>query len=53
VEIYLRDFKSEGNVVIPHVIETHVEGLRRAEKITIENATVNPKLEDSRFTKSA
>jgi outer membrane lipoprotein-sorting protein len=53
VEIYLRDFKSESGVVIPHVIETHVEGLRKTEKITIENATVNPKLDDSRFTKSA
>jgi hypothetical protein len=53
VEIYLRDFKSEGNVVIPHVIETHVVGIRRAEKITIESATVNPKLDDIRFTKSA
>ena len=53
VEIYLREFKPEGGIVIPHVIETHVEGLRRAEKITIENATVNPKLDDSRFNKSA
>jgi outer membrane lipoprotein-sorting protein len=53
VEIYLREFKPEGGIVIPHVIETHVEGLRRAEKITIESATVNPKLDDSRFSKSA
>lgn len=52
VEIYLREFKAEGGVVIPHVIETHVQGLRRAEKITIENAVVNPTLDDSRFTKS-
>jgi hypothetical protein len=52
VEIYLREFKPEGGIVIPHVIETHVQGLRRAEKITIESATVNPKLDDSRFTKS-
>jgi hypothetical protein len=52
VEIYLREFKPEGGVVIPHVIETHVQGLRRAEKITIENAAVNPKLDDSRFAKS-
>jgi hypothetical protein len=51
VEIFLREFKREGAVVIPHVIETHVQGLRRAEKITIENATVNAKLDDSRFTK--
>lgn len=53
VEVYLRDFKREGNVVIPHVIELHTAGLRRAEKITIESATVNPKLDDGRFTKSA
>jgi hypothetical protein len=53
VEVYLRDFKSEGNVVIPHVIETHVVGIRKAEKITIESATVNPKLDDSHFKKSA
>jgi len=53
VEIYLRDFKREGSIVIPHVIETHVVGLRRPEKITIESATVNPKLDDARFTKSA
>jgi len=52
VEIYLREFKPEDGIVIPHVIETHVQGLRRAEKITIENATVNPKLDDARFTKS-
>lgn len=53
VEIYLREFRPERGVVIPHVIETHVEGLRKVEKITIESATVNPKLDDSRFTKSA
>jgi hypothetical protein len=53
VEIYLREFKPEGGIVIPHVIETHVEGLRRAERIVIESATVNPKLDDSRFTKAA
>lgn len=53
VEIYLREFKPEGGVVIPHVLETHIEGLRRGEKITIESATVNPKLDDRRFTKAA
>jgi hypothetical protein len=53
VEVYLRDFKREGNVVIPHVLELHTVGLRRPEKIIIESATVNPKLDDARFTKSA
>jgi hypothetical protein len=53
VEVFLRDFKREGNVVIPHVLELHTAGLRRPEKIIIESATVNPKLDDARFTKSA
>jgi outer membrane lipoprotein-sorting protein len=52
VEIYLREFKTEGDIVMPHVIETHVSGLRKYEKITIESATVNPNLDASRFTKS-
>ena len=52
VEVYLRDFRREGSVVIPHVLELHTAGLRRAEKITIESATVNPKLDEARFTKS-
>ena len=52
VEIFLRDYKSEGNVLFPHVIETRVVGAPRAEKIVIESVTVNPKLEDSRFAKS-
>jgi len=47
VEIYLREFKTEA-VRIPHVIETHVQ-VCAAREITIENATVNPKLDDSRL----
>jgi len=53
VEIYLREFKPEGGVVIPHVIETRVQGLRKAEKITVESVTVNPSLDNARFTKTA
>jgi hypothetical protein len=53
VEIYLREFKPEGGVVIPHLIETRVQGLRKAEKITVESVTVNPSLDNARFTKTA
>ena len=53
VEIFLRDFRREGGVVIPHLMETRVVGVRRTEKITIESALVNQKLEDSRFTKAS
>jgi hypothetical protein len=52
VQIYLREFKSVGDIVIPHVIETRVSGLRKSEKITIESAVVNPNLDAARFTKS-
>ena len=53
VDIYLREFKREGDVVIPHVLETRVQGLRKAERITVESVTVNPSLDNARFTKSA
>jgi hypothetical protein len=53
VEIYLREFKPEGGIVIPHVIETRVLGLRKAERITVETVTVNPPLDNARFTKTA
>jgi hypothetical protein len=52
VQIYLREFKTVGAIVIPHVIETHVSGLRKTERITIESAIVNPNLDAARFTKS-
>jgi outer membrane lipoprotein-sorting protein len=52
VEIYLRDFKAVQGVMIPHRVETAVQGVKNKEKILIENVAVNPNLNDTLFTKS-
>ena len=51
VWIYLRDYKEVNGLRIPYVSETEVEGNRDTHKMIIENVVVNPKLEDSLFTK--
>jgi outer membrane lipoprotein-sorting protein len=51
VETYFRDFRQVKGLMVPYVLETAVEGTKRTEKIRIENVVVNPKLEDSHFTK--
>jgi outer membrane lipoprotein-sorting protein len=51
VEIYQRDFRRDQGLMIPHLLETSVQGVPKTEKITIESVTVNPRLDDSRFTK--
>jgi outer membrane lipoprotein-sorting protein len=51
VSIYPRDFKTDGGLKIPHVIETVVEGGAKPEKITIESVAINAKIDDSRFAK--
>jgi len=51
VATYLRDFRPVKGLMVPYVLETTVEGVQRTEKIRIESVVVNPKLEDSHFTK--
>ena len=51
VQTYFRDYKPVDGLMIPHLIETSVEGVKGSQKITIERVALNPKLEDSRFTK--
>jgi outer membrane lipoprotein-sorting protein len=51
VWIYLRDYKDVNGLMIPYVTETEVQGYKVTHKIFIENVVVNPKLEDSLFTK--
>jgi hypothetical protein len=53
VEIRLRDYRTDGQLVFPHIIETHVTGLARAEQIIIDSVSVNPQIADSRFAKSS
>jgi outer membrane lipoprotein-sorting protein len=51
VWIYLRDYKDVNGLMIPYVIETEVQGNKDTHKMIIESVVVNPKLEDSLFTK--
>jgi hypothetical protein len=52
VEVFLRDFKAEQGLMIPHRLETVVQGVKTKENIQIEKVVVNPPLSDARFTKS-
>jgi hypothetical protein len=62
VEVYYRDYRTVGGLQIPFVLETRVlpvtktaTGFRDtpvpAEKILVDKVTVNPKLDDSLFSK--
>ena len=52
VWITQRDFRSVQGVMLPFVMETAVDGYPGSHKIVIEKVALNPKLDDSRFTKS-
>ncbi|HST09418.1 MAG TPA: hypothetical protein VLL05_03510 [Terriglobales bacterium] len=51
VYVYQRDFRDVQGVKVPFVYETAVEGYRDTHKTVLETVAVNPKLEDSLFTK--
>ena len=51
VAIYLRDYKPVQGLMVPHVLETAVEGYKETHKMVIESVVVNPKLEDTQFSK--
>ena len=51
VAIFYRDYKSENGLIVPHVLETVVEGVKQSHKMTIEKVAVNQPLEDSLFAK--
>jgi hypothetical protein len=48
---YYRDYKAVGGLMIPHLLETTVEGVTGSEKIMVERVALNPKLDDARFAK--
>ena len=48
---YLREYKSVQGLMVAHLLETTVDGVKDPEKMTIERIVVNPKLEDSLFAK--
>jgi len=49
VEIHYRDYKNVSGLMVPFVLETTVEGVKKSHKMTIESVLVNPKLDDSLF----
>jgi hypothetical protein len=51
VYVYQRDFKSVSGVMIPYTLETAVEGYRDTHKTVLESVVINPKLDDTLFTK--
>lgn len=51
VWIYLRDYRDVNGLMIPYAFETAVQGYKDTHKMIIESTVVNPKLEDSLFTK--
>ncbi len=51
VEIYYRDYRKIGGVMIPFVLETVVENVVPSRKINIETVSLNPKYEDTAFAK--
>jgi outer membrane lipoprotein-sorting protein len=51
VYIFQRDFRDVQGVKVPFVLETAVDGYRETHKAMLETVAVNPKLNDSAFTK--
>jgi outer membrane lipoprotein-sorting protein len=51
VFVYQRDFRAVQGVVIPHMLETAVEGYPDRHRMVIEKVAVNPQLDDARFAK--
>lgn len=49
VSVYYRDYKAEGGLKLPHVLETMVEGVKQSHKMYIEHVTVNKPMEDALF----
>ena len=53
VSVYYKDYRPEHGLVLPHLQETVVEGVKERYKLTITKATVNEPLPDSLFAKPA
>jgi outer membrane lipoprotein-sorting protein len=51
VSIYPRDYRTVNGLRLPFLLETVVDGVKQTEKIRIDTASVDPKLDDSLFAK--
>jgi hypothetical protein len=48
---YYRDYRAVGGLLIPHLLESRVEGAPRSHKLTIASVELNERLADMRFGK--
>lgn len=51
VSTYPKDYEQVNGVVVPHTLETSVEGYSQVETIHIDQVSINPKLDDTLFAK--
>jgi hypothetical protein len=51
VSTYFHDYRRVNGLMIPHLLETAVDSVKQTEKIQVESVVVNPKFEDTLFTK--
>jgi hypothetical protein len=51
VAIYYRDYKSEHGLMLPHVLETAVQGVKETRKIAVSRVAINETLSDPLFQK--
>ncbi|MGU7780092.1 outer membrane lipoprotein-sorting protein [Burkholderia sp. PU8-34] len=51
VAIFYRDYKKDNGLVVPHTLETVVNGVKQTRKITIEHVAVNETADDAMFGK--
>ncbi len=49
VWIYQRDFRSEQGLMIPHVLETAVDGYRERRRLVIDKVRLNPRIDEGIF----
>jgi len=47
----MRDYKSINGLLIPHLMETRVDGIPGSEKIAVEKVALNPALDDALFAR--
>lgn len=48
---YFRDYKPVNGLMVPHTLETSVEGVRDSQRILVEHVALNPTIAGTRFSK--
>jgi hypothetical protein len=51
VAVYYRDYRREAGLMVPHTLETAVEGVKATHRMTIESVKINPAIDGTAFLK--